>query len=204
MSALDRRNPRIRVRDDLGGRLPPGQVVTRAWPILHHGQVPVIDLSTWRLTVSGLVENPLSLSFEEISALPRETRVNDVHCVTHWSKLDNTWEGVPLQALLRLARPRPEVRFVLQTAPSGYSTNLPLGDVDREENLLATHHGGEPLTPEHGWPCRVVIPHLYFWKGAKWVTGLALLDADEAGFWEKNGYHSRGDPFKEERFRDDW
>lgn len=204
MPPADRKERAIRVGDDLGGRLPPGQVATRAWPVLHHGEVPRVDLGAWRLTVDGLVENPLSLTFEELSALPRQKRVNDVHCVTHWSKLDNEWEGVPVRELLRRAVPKPEARFVLQTAAGGYTTNLPLADVDREENLLATHHGGEPLSPEHGWPCRLVIPHLYFWKGAKWLTGLTLLSEDSPGYWERNGYHARGDPFKEERFRDDW
>ncbi len=204
MPPRDQRERAIRVEDDLGGRLPPGQVVTRAWPVLHHGEVPRVHLASWRLTVGGLVENPLTLTWEELSALPRQKRVNDVHCVTHWSKLDNEWEGVGVQELLRRAVPKPEARFVLQTAAGGYTTNLPLADVDREENLVATHHGGEPLSPEHGWPCRLVIPHVYFWKGAKWLTGLTLLAEDCPGFWERNGYHSRGDPFEEERFRDDW
>lgn len=196
--------PRARPRDDLAGRLPPGQVATRAWPVLHHGPVPRVDLAAWRLTVDGLVENPLSLDWAAFSALPRESRLADVHCVTQWSMLDAPWEGVPFPVLLALARPKPEARFVLQRASGGYTTNLPLAELARPESLLATHHAGEPLSPEHGGPCRAVVPNAYFWKSAKWLTGLTLLADDEPGFWERNGYDMRGDPWVEGRFRDDW
>lgn len=201
---LVRREVRIRPRDDRGGRVPPGQVVTKAWPVLHHGAIPKVDLAAWRFGVDGLVESPRTFGWEEFAALPRARRTNDVHCVTHWSKLDNEWEGVPVREVLALVRPLPTARFVVQRAIGGWTTNLPLADFDRDENLFALAHGGEPLAPEHGYPCRVVIPHLYFWKGAKWVNGLTFLAEDEAGFWERNGYHMRGDPWKEERFRDDW
>ncbi|MEO6323660.1 MAG: sulfite oxidase-like oxidoreductase [Thermoanaerobaculia bacterium] len=199
-----RRDVKIRPQDDQGGRVPPGQVVTRAWPVLHHGEIPDIDLSTWRLSVDGLVENPQSLSWDELSALPREERRNDVHCVTHWTKLDNVWEGVSVRALLALVRPLPEARYVLQKAVGGWTTNVTREDLERPGNILAFSHAGQPLTREHGWPCRLVIPHLYFWKGAKWISGLTFQSHEEAGFWEQNGYHRHGDPWKEERFREDW
>jgi len=122
--------------------------------------------------------------------------------VTHWTRLDNEWEGVPVREVLRIVRPKPEARFVVEHAVGGWTTNLPLEDFDREENLFATHHSGAPLTPEHGAPMRIVIPHLYFWKGAKWASGLELVREDRPGFWEENGYHMHGDPWREERFRE--
>jgi len=171
--------------------------------VLHAGGIPHVDLATWKFSVFGRVENPTSWTWEEFQRLPREKRRNDVHCVTHWTRLDNDWEGVPIREVLRIARPLPDARFVVEHAIGGWTTNVPLSDLDRDENLLATHHAGQPLTPEHGGPMRVVIPHLYFWKGAKWASGLELLAEDRAGFWEENGYHMHGDPWKEERFRDD-
>jgi DMSO/TMAO reductase YedYZ molybdopterin-dependent catalytic subunit len=152
--------------------------------------------------VTGLVENSISWTWEEFQKLPRASRKNDVHCVTHWTKLDNDWEGVTVREVLRLARPKPEARFVVEHAIGRWTTNVPLEDFDRDENLFATHHGGKPLTREHGAPMRVVIPRLYFSKGAKWVSGIELVSEDRLGFWEENGYHMRGDPWKEERFRD--
>jgi len=195
------RDVKIRERDDLGGRVPPAQVVTKAWPVLHSGSVPTVDLEHWRFKVDGLVDEPRSFTWDEFSALPIEPRKNDIHCVTHWSKLDNEWEGIPVRRVLSLVKPKPEAKFVLQRAVGGWTTNLPVEDFDREENLFALRHSGEPLSKEHGWPCRVVVPHLYFWKGAKWVNGLTFLAVDQAGFWERSGYHMRGDPWKEERFR---
>jgi DMSO/TMAO reductase YedYZ molybdopterin-dependent catalytic subunit len=181
-------------------RLPPGQILTRKWPVLHAGQIPVLDLTRYRFKVSGLVEHPLSLSWDELHALPKRETVCDIHCVTRWSRYDNVFSGTPVREILRRAQPKPQARFVLVHAAPDYTTNLPLSDLDRDENLLATHHGGEPLTAEHGGPLRLVVPHLYFWKSAKWVTGLELLDEDWPGFWEDNGYHMRGDPWAEERF----
>jgi DMSO/TMAO reductase YedYZ molybdopterin-dependent catalytic subunit len=197
-----RKNPKIRFPNPDPQRVPPGQFVTTQWPVLHAGGVPRIDLATWTFEVTGEVENPLRLTWEEFGRLPRSGRRNDVHCVTHWTRLDNDWEGVPVREVLRLARPRPEARFVIEHAVGGWTTNVPLADFDRDENLFATHHGGKPLTPEHGWPMRVVIPHLYFWKGAKWCNGIELTREDQAGFWEVQGYHMRGDPWTEERFRE--
>jgi DMSO/TMAO reductase YedYZ molybdopterin-dependent catalytic subunit len=193
-------SPTIDVRTAGADRLPPGQIVTRKWPVLHYGSVPSVDLTSWRFEVTGLVEHPLSLSWTDLLAMPRRETVCDIHCVTRWSRFDNTFGGVPVQAVLERARPRPDARYVLVHAEEDYTTNLPLGDLDRPGNLLALTHGGEPLPPEHGGPVRLLVPHLYFWKSAKWVTGLELLAEDEPGFWERNGYHMRGDPWREERY----
>jgi DMSO/TMAO reductase YedYZ molybdopterin-dependent catalytic subunit len=198
-----RKNPNIRFPNPDPARVPPGQFVTQQWPVLHFGQIPKVDLQTWKFSIWGEVENPISWTWGEFQSLPRAARRNDVHCVTHWTRLDNEWEGVPVREVLRLARPKPEARFVVEHAVGGWTTNVPLPDFDRDDNLLATHHSGKPLTAEHGAPMRIVIPHLYFWKGAKWASGLELTREDRAGFWEENGYHMRGDPWKEERFSGD-
>jgi DMSO/TMAO reductase YedYZ molybdopterin-dependent catalytic subunit len=181
-------------------RLPPGQIVTRKWPVLHYGSVPRVDLTRWRFDVRGAVDHPLSLSWDELLALPRRETVCDIHCVTRWSRYDNVFEGVAVQELLARAGVRPEARYVLVHAEQEYTTNLPLADLDRPENLLALSHNGEPLTPEHGGPVRLLVPHLYLWKSAKWVTGFEVLEEDDPGFWEQNGYHMRGDPWREERY----
>ncbi len=181
-------------------RLPPGQIVTRKWPVLHYSHVPRLDRATYRFRVSGEVERPLDLSWDELLGLGRQETVCDIHCVTRWSRYDNLFAGVPVRTVLAAAGLRPSATHVLVHAAPDYTTNLPLGDLDREENLLATHHDGEPLAAEHGGPIRLLVPHLYFWKSAKWVTGFEVLDGDWPGFWEENGYHMRGDPWAEERF----
>ena len=181
-------------------RLPPGQIVTQKWPVLHYGSVPRIDLTRWRFEVRGAVDHPFALAWDELIALPRHETVCDIHCVTRWSRYDNVFGGVAVQALLARAGVRPEARYVLVHAEQEYSTNLPLSDLDRPENLLALSHNGEPLTPEHGGPVRLLVPHLYLWKSAKWVTGFEVSDEDDPGFWEQNGYHMRGDPWREERY----
>jgi DMSO/TMAO reductase YedYZ molybdopterin-dependent catalytic subunit len=191
---------RLDVRDPGERRLPPGQIVTRKWPVLHYGTVPSVDLQTWRFTVNGTVASPLSLAWEELMALPRRETVCDIHCVTRWSRYDNVFEGVPVQAVLERAKVSPTARYALVHAAQEYTTNLPLSDLDRPANLLALTHNGEPLVPEHGGPVRLLVPHLYFWKSAKWVTGFQLLEEDYPGFWEQNGYHMRGDPWREERY----
>jgi DMSO/TMAO reductase YedYZ molybdopterin-dependent catalytic subunit len=183
-----------------GRRLPPGQIETRKWPVLHYGIVPQVDLATWRFEISGLVERPLTLSWSELLELPRQQTLCDIHCVTRWSRYDNLFEGVSVNALLQRAVPRPEARYALVHAEQGFTTNLPLADLGRPANLLALSFGGEPLTPEHGGPVRLLVPHLYFWKSAKWVKGIELLEEDYPGFWEQNGYHQRGDPWSEERY----
>ena len=181
-------------------RIPPGQSRTRKWPVLHYGGVPDVDLATWRFEVTGLVEQPLSLSYDELTSLPRQQTLCDIHCVTRWSKLDNRFEGIPVRTLLERCRPTREATHVLVRALPDFTTNLPLADLDRPENLLAWKHDGADLTPEHGWPLRLVVPHLYFWKSAKWVTGFEFMSGDMPGFWEQNGYHMRGDPWEEERY----
>jgi DMSO/TMAO reductase YedYZ molybdopterin-dependent catalytic subunit len=191
---------RVDVRETGHPRLPPGQVVTRKWPVLHYGIVPAVNLATWRFAVTGAVERPVSLTWDDLLGMPRRETVCDIHCVTRWSRYDNTFAGVPVQAVLARAGVRPEAAFVLVHGEMGYTTNLPLGDLDRPANLLAFSHDGEPLAPEHGGPVRLLVPHLYFWKSAKWATGFELLAEDEPGFWERNGYHMRGDPWHEERF----
>jgi DMSO/TMAO reductase YedYZ molybdopterin-dependent catalytic subunit len=182
------------------GRVPPGQVETRKWPVLHAGRVPDVDLAAWRFEVGGLVERPFSLTWEELLGLPRQETLCDIHCVTRWSRLDNSFGGVPVQALLARAGVPAAARYALVHAEEGFTTNLPLADLDRPANLLALTWNGEPLTPEHGGPVRLLVPHLYFWKSAKWVRGIELLEHDEPGFWERGGYHMRGDPWREERF----
>jgi DMSO/TMAO reductase YedYZ molybdopterin-dependent catalytic subunit len=191
---------RIDVRDAGRERLPPGQIITHKWPVLHYGTVPRVDLASWRFQVRGAVERPISLSWDELLALPRRETACDMHCVTRWSRYDNVFEGVPVQEVLARAGVKPGAAYVLVHAEQNYTTNLPLSDLDRPANLLAISHNGEPLTPEHGGPVRLLVPHLYLWKSAKWVTGFQLLEEDYPGFWEQNGYHMRGDPWQEERY----
>ena len=187
------------------GRLPPGQSATIKWPVLHTGDVPAFDRKAWDFRAGGLVEAPLELSFDAFLALPQVEVVSDFHCVTKWSTFDTRWEGVPFREIRDRVRPRPEATPVMvlgHVGPAryGYSTNVPLSDLDRENVLFAHRHGGKDLAPEHGGPLRLVVPHLYAWKSAKWVRGLIFMDADKAGYWERLGYHMRGDPFREERF----
>jgi DMSO/TMAO reductase YedYZ molybdopterin-dependent catalytic subunit len=187
------------------GRLPPGQSLTLKWPVLHEGDVPAFDPGTWDFRVGGRVAHPLTWSYDELLALGTVEVVSDFHCVTRWSTFDNRWEGVPIRAVLHKVAPRPAATHVMVLGhvgddPYGYSTNLPLADLDREDVLLCHRHNGQPLTPEHGGPLRLVVPHLYAWKSAKWVRGLTFMDADQPGYWERAGYHMRGDPFAEERY----
>jgi DMSO/TMAO reductase YedYZ molybdopterin-dependent catalytic subunit len=181
-------------------RLPPGQYLTDRFPVLHAGTVPPADLARWTFRVFGLVENEVTLSWDEFRALPREDTVVDIHCVTKWSKFDTRWQGVPFAEVIRLARPLPEARYVVQHAEYGFTTNTPLEDLTRPNVLLADTFDGQPLDPEHGYPLRMVVPHLYFWKGAKWVRGVEFTATDRPGFWERNGYHMYGDPFREQRY----
>ena len=191
---------RIDVRGDGAPRLPPGQIETKKWPVLHYGTVPKVDLDRWRFTVTGAVERPVTLSWTELLAMPRQETACDMHCVTRWSRYDNVFEGVPVRGLLERAGVMADARYVLVHGEQGYTTNLPLADLDRPANLLALSHNGEPLAPEHGGPVRLLVPHLYLWKSAKWVKGFELIEEDYPGFWEQNGYHMRGDPWAEERY----
>ena len=183
-------------------RLPPGQVKTDKWPVLHHGQVPVTDLARWDLVVDGLVAHPQRWTWEQFQALPRTRIHSDIHCVTRWSRFDNLWEGVSLREAIGRAAPRANARFVVLHAEHGFTTNLPLTELVQDDVLLADRHDGEPLTPEHGWPLRLVVPRRYFWKSAKWIRRIELVDKDQPGFWERNGYHNEADPWGEERFSD--
>ncbi len=183
-------------------RLPPGQVKTDKWPVLHHGQVPHTDLATWDLVVDGLVGRPQRWTWEDFQKLPRTRVRSDIHCVTRWSRYDNTWDGVALRDVIAAAAPLPQARFAVLHAEHGFTTNLPLTELLQDDVLLADHHDGTPLTPEHGWPLRLVVPRRYFWKSAKWIRRIELVAEDEPGFWERNGYHNDADPWREERFSD--
>ena len=181
-------------------RLPPGQILTQKWPVLHYGTVPHVDPTAWTLAVTGLVDAPFTLGWDELQALPQAETLCDIHCVTRWSRYDNVFAGVPVRTLVERARPRPEVTHVLVHAEHGFTTNLPLDDFLAPGNLLALRHNGRDLDPEHGGPVRLVVPHLYFWKSAKWVRGFEFMEGDYPGFWEQNGYHMRGEPWAEERY----
>ena len=186
----------------LGERLPPGQYQTKKWPVLHYGSVPKIDLATWRFKIFGLVDEPRELTFDELMSLPKRTVTTDVHCVTRWSLFDGEWEGVPFLEVAKLVKVQPEARYVMAHAEHGYTTNLPLDDLMRDDVLFVHKWNGQELTPDHGWPLRLFVPHLYFWKSAKWIRGIEFMAENRPGFWEQYGYHMRGDPWLEERY--DW
>ncbi|CAN5541223.1 sulfite oxidase-like oxidoreductase [soil metagenome] len=182
-------------------RVPPGQyLVGGRWPILTYGTTPEFDAENWDFTISGLVENPLQFDWGEWNELPTVEVKADMHCVTSWSKLDNVWSGVKAKELLESAGPKPEAEFFSVFCDGGYTTNAPVGELYEEDALFATHHNGEPLEAGHGAPMRLVIPRLYAWKSAKWIRGIELVSEDEPGFWENNGYHNYGDPWKEQRY----
>jgi DMSO/TMAO reductase YedYZ molybdopterin-dependent catalytic subunit len=185
-------------------RLPPGQYdVGSDWPVLTAEATPRLSTDTWSFTVEGLVEEKVSWSWAEIMALPRSQFMGDIHCVTTWSKLGVSFSGVSVDTLLAAGRPLPSASYVLAHSTTGYTTNLPLDDVTGGKAWVVWEYDGRPLAREHGGPARLLVPHLYFWKSAKWVSGLELLDHDQPGFWEQNGYHDRGDPWKEQRYQGD-
>ena len=183
----------------MGDRVPPGQFLTTKFPVLTYGAEPKIDLSTWEIRVFGLVEQEISFNWEQFSNLHWAKTSTDFHCVTQWSQLDNTWDGVIFADLVNIAGPEPEARFVMAHCYGGYSTNLPL-DLAMEEGILAHKQEGEPIGVSHGWPLRVIVRSVYAWKSAKWVNSLELMAEDSPGFWEQRGYHNEGNPWKEERF----
>lgn len=185
------------------GRLPPGQSLTLKWPVLHYGSVPRFDPERWDFRAYGAVEVPVRWTWTEFNALPQTKRTSDFHCVTRWSRFNNIWEGVAFREILSRLNLKPGTSHVLVHAKQGFTANVPLADLDREEVLFATHHDGQPLTADHGYPLRLIVPHLYAWKSVKWVRGIEFLDHDTAGFWEQNGYHMYGDPWKEQRFDTD-
>jgi len=192
--SLFRRDP------DRARRTPPGQALTERFPVLHYGGVPEISLAAWRFRLFGLVQREQTLDWEAFLALPRVSLTADFHCVTGWSRLDNAWEGVRTRDVVALAPPLPEARFVMVHGANDYTTNLPLEALLDDDCLFALRHDGADLTPEHGGPMRLVVPKLYAWKSAKWCTGLEFLAEDRPGFWERNGYHMHGDPWREERY----
>jgi DMSO/TMAO reductase YedYZ molybdopterin-dependent catalytic subunit len=196
-------NERRRLEREMraAGRLPPGQSLTLKWPVLHEGDVPRFDPARWDFRVTGLVEAPLRLTWQEFTALPMKGIVADMHCVTRWSRFDVRWEGVPFSELMKLVRACPEAKYVMVEAEFGYTANVPLADLLRPRTLFALKHNGEPLPPEHGYPVRLVVPHLYSWKSVKWVRGLGFMAEDAPGFWERAGYHIYGDPSQEQRYR---
>ncbi len=191
-------------RKNRDARLPPGQYDTgKRWPVLTAEVTPKLDLATWTFTVEGEVEEPTTWSWDEIHALPASDYEGDIHCVTTWSKLGVHFSGVAVDTLLAIARPRPNATHVMAFSHTGYTTNLPLDDVMGGKAWVVWEYEGEPLPEQHGGPARLLVPHLYFWKSAKFVAGLTLMDHDEPGFWERNGYHDRGDPWLEQRYQGD-
>ena len=181
-------------------RVPPGQHLTDKWPVLHYGRVPKIDTSKWSFKIFGRVEKEKTLNYKEFTNLPQVKVFSDIHCVTTWSKLDNFWEGVSTEALKSLVKIAPEAKFVIVHAFGSFTTNLSINDFFESDALFAFKHNNEPISDEHGGPIRLVIPRLYFWKSAKWVTGVEFSERDKPGFWESAGYHNHGDPWREERY----
>jgi DMSO/TMAO reductase YedYZ molybdopterin-dependent catalytic subunit len=184
----------------LGDRVPRGQLVTDRFPILHEGEVPKYELSEWTLRIFG---EEKVIRFEDLLALPQTQTVCDIHCVTRWSKLDTIWEGVLFRDLLSRYKIEPKGKYVMLHADNDYDTNVPLEDLMGDQILLALKYNGQPLTAKHGWPLRLVVPHLYFWKSAKWLRGIEFMQEDRPGFWERNGFHNVADPFQEQRFSGD-
>lgn len=184
-------------------RLPPGQHLTEDWPVLDLGITPNLPLDRWRLDIHGAVEAPQFLSFAQLNALPQTSLTSDIHCVTTWSRYDNRWSGVAISDILALCRPLADARYVVLHAHDGYTTNLSLDDFASPDSLLACSWNDKPLAREHGGPVRVVVPHLYFWKSAKWLQRIEIRNDDKPGFWEERGYHNRGDPWLEQRYSED-
>ncbi len=185
---------------EIAGRVPPGQRLVKTWPVLHYGQIPEFDGQNWDFELTGLVENPFTLSYQELRELPNVKVHADMHCVTGWTTLDNDWEGVSLKTVLEMAKPAPEAKWVIAHCAYGYTSNLSLDAMDDDDVLLAWANAGRDLTPDHGWPLRLVVPKRYAWKSAKWLTGLEFAAHNVRGFWEVRGYHIHGEPFAEERY----
>jgi DMSO/TMAO reductase YedYZ molybdopterin-dependent catalytic subunit len=181
-------------------RVPSGQHLTGQWPVLHYGSVQKVSTSKWRLKLFGLVKEEKTFTYEEFMALPRVRVFADIHCVTTWSRLDNLWEGVSSETLKTLVEISPQAKYVIAHGNGGFTTNLSMQDFFQPDVLLAVAHDHEPISAEHGAPVRLVVPRLYFWKSAKWLTGIEFSEKDKPGFWESHGYHNHGDPWKEERY----
>jgi len=181
-------------------RLPPGQYYTDKWPVLHAGDVPDEDLATWTLEISGEVENPVTLTYAELTALPATDVTTDIHCVTRWSRFDAQFKGVHWSELAKLCKPKPSARFAIAHAEQGFTANVPLAALEDEQALVVYEADGAPLTPEHGWPVRLFVPSKYLWKSAKWLRGIELSAVDKPGFWERYGYHNDADYWQEQRY----
>ena len=195
MSLLSKRYP-----DEVAARVPPGQRLVKTWPILHFGGIPRFVEAEWDFKVTGLVETPFTLSYSELKALGPQTIRADMHCVTGWTTLDNDWEGIPLRVIAELAVPKPEAKWVITHCDGGYTSDLSIDAMLDDDVLVAWGHGGEPLTPDHGFPLRLVVPKRYAWKSAKWLRSLEFSDRNVRGFWEERGYHVHADPWREERY----
>ncbi|MEO5973899.1 MAG: sulfite oxidase-like oxidoreductase [Ilumatobacteraceae bacterium] len=200
MGFFDRNREQLVTKGLDGSRLPPGQYLTERFPVLHVGDVPVYKPGEWDLKIYGLVAHPFTVSLDELKAMPSVTITTDIHCVTKWSKFDTSWTGVRVRDLFAQAAITLEATHVMGHAEYGYSANLPLEDITGDDALVAYEFEGDEIEPIHGGPVRLVVPHLYFWKSPKWLRGLELRSEDSPGFWEQNGYHMYGDPFKEQRF----
>jgi DMSO/TMAO reductase YedYZ molybdopterin-dependent catalytic subunit len=185
---------------EIAARVPPGQRLVKTWPVLHFGPIPQFNGTDWDLEITGLVEEPFTLSYQELRELPRVAVDADMHCVTGWTTLDNSWEGVSFRTLAERARPTSEAKWVIAHCSMGYTSNLSLEAMDQDDVLVAWRNHGEDLAPEHGWPLRLVVPKRYGWKSAKWLTGLEFSAKNVRGFWEVRGYHIHGEPFAEERY----
>ena len=190
-------DPRVEANPD---RLPPGQVLTEKWPVLHYGVLPTYDLAQWQLRVYGEVERELVLGYQQLLAMPAREVLCDIHCVTTWSRFDNRFVGVPLARIAELAGAGPGVRFVEFHCHAGFTTSIPIEFATGEDALLAYEHDGKPLAPEHGYPLRALLPRKYFWKSAKWVESVEFRSQDDLGFWERRGYNNSADPWEEERY----
>ena len=181
-------------------KLPPGQSLTLKWPVLHVGAIPPFDPARWDFNIWGLVKEPKQFTWQEFSTLPMVEQVSDMHCVTRWSKFESLFEGIPVAEVMKHVELLPETKYVMIHADPDYTTNLPLDEFLADDVLFVLKYEGQPLTPEHGYPVRLLVPQLYLWKSAKWVRGLEFIAEDRPGFWEQYGYHNHGDPWKEERF----
>ena len=198
-------NPGFKSPDKRDSRVPPGQSVVQSWPVLTYGPTPIIPTEQWGLEIDGEVNKTVSLNWDEFNELPVKILETDIHCVTRWSKLGMEWEGVSIAALIELAGGLKETgRYLIASCYGGYTTNLPIEDVVDGKALIATRANGEPLSAEHGGPARLFVPHLYFWKSAKYINRLTFTDRDNPGFWERNGYNNYGDPWREQRYDTDF
>ncbi len=199
MGFFDRNRKEVEEKGYDPSRLPPGQYLTDRFPVLHVGDVPTYALGEWNLSIGGMVDNPLTMTFEELTSLPSVTLTTDIHCVTKWSKFDTVWRGVKVKDLLHKAGVQDGATHVMGHAEYGYTANLPLDDALRDESMVVWEYEGEPIEPIHGGPVRLLVPNLYFWKSPKWLRGIEVMNSDKPGFWERNGYHMYGDPFLEQR-----